>query len=101
MRPESQEARRVADLRWFLGTLPRPRAAFTGGIGRGTGTPMRRWIARPVAALLALLASGAGVQAQDLVPWRQGVVRPKADAGFWWMAVEGGFARQQGLDLKM
>jgi NitT/TauT family transport system substrate-binding protein len=59
-----------------------------------------------IAALTIWLAGGAqvGVRlagAQDLVPWRQGAVRPKADAGFWWMAAEGGFAKQQGLDLKM
>jgi NitT/TauT family transport system substrate-binding protein len=53
------------------------------------------------AALMMWLAGGAQVGAQDLIPWRQGAVRPKADAGFWWMAAEGGFAKQQGLDLKM
>jgi NitT/TauT family transport system substrate-binding protein len=47
-------------------------------------------------------ALGMGsLAAQDLVPWREGTVRPKADAGFRWMPAEGGFARQQGLDLKI
>ncbi len=39
--------------------------------------------------------------AQTLVPWRHGTVAPKGDAGFFYMAAEGGFAKQQGLDLKM
>src|SRR2546423_393045 len=61
---------------------------------------------KPLCAVLMAgwLASFAGddcVRAQDLVSWRQGVVRPKADAGFWWMTAEGGFARRQGLDMKM
>ncbi len=33
--------------------------------------------------------------------WRHGTVVPKGDAGFIYMAAEGGFARAQGLDLKM
>jgi NitT/TauT family transport system substrate-binding protein len=50
-----------------------------------------------------LLACGAGhvVLAQNLVPWRHGAVQPKGDAGFWYMAAEGGFARSQGLDMQM
>jgi NitT/TauT family transport system substrate-binding protein len=50
-------------------------------------------------SLWALFVGPVG--AQELVPWRQGVVAPKGDAGFWWMAAEGGFAKQQGLDLKL
>jgi NitT/TauT family transport system substrate-binding protein len=55
-----------------------------------------------IAALLTVpLLCAAPTRAQDLLSWRQGVVAPKGDAGFWWMAAEGGFAKQQGLDLKM
>jgi NitT/TauT family transport system substrate-binding protein len=52
-------------------------------------------------ALAAALALTSTAGAQDLVPWRQGAVQPKGDAGFWWMTAEGGFAKQQGLDLRM
>ncbi len=55
------------------------------------------WVAT---AFLAL----AGVQtaaAEDLVPWRHGTLIPKGDAGFIYMAAEGGFAEKQGLGLKM
>jgi NitT/TauT family transport system substrate-binding protein len=62
---------------------------------------MKRWSEALIAALLLTALGACGSRAQDLVPWRQGVVRPKADAGFWWMAAEGGFARRQGLDLRM
>ena len=44
-----------------------------------------------VSLLVALVQPAA---AQDLIPWRQGAVAPKGDAGFWWMAAEGGFAKQ-------
>src|ERR1043166_10196229 len=54
-----------------------------------------------VCALVLALTAAHRARAQDLVPWRQGAVTPKGDAGFWWMAAEGGFAKQQGLDLKM
>jgi len=51
-------------------------------------------------ALLAILApcltGGTASRAQELIPWRQGAVAPKGDAGFWWMTAEGGFAKQQG-----
>src|SRR5260370_380696 len=51
--------------------------------------------------LLLAFAGGHAVLAQELLPWRHGAVQPKGDAGFWSMAAEGGFARQQGLDMKM
>jgi NitT/TauT family transport system substrate-binding protein len=46
---------------------------------------------------LSLLA--VAVRGDDL--WRHGTVVPKGDAGFIYMAAEGGFARAQGLDLRM
>src|SRR3954447_7888865 len=63
------------------------------------GGPMQRRLS--AAAAFALLLAVDGAPAQELMPWRQGVVAPKGDAGFWWMTAEGGFARQQGLDLRM
>ena len=62
---------------------------------------MRRRSAVLIVTSLLAAAGGLGVGAQDLTPWRQGVVQPKADAGFWWMAGEGGFARRQGLGLRI
>ena len=44
------------------------------------------------AALLALPA-----QAQSLKPWRQAMIMPKADAGFFLMAAKRGFAEREGL----
>ena len=61
-------------------------------------------IPRPALGLvtaLLLVVGAAPLAAQELVPWRQGTVRHGGDAGFWWMAAEGGFARQQGVDLKL
>jgi NitT/TauT family transport system substrate-binding protein len=48
------------------------------------------------AALLLTLISAT--HAED---WRHGTLVPKGDAGFIYMAAEGGFAKAQGLDLKM
>jgi NitT/TauT family transport system substrate-binding protein len=50
-------------------------------------------------AILAAAATVAG--GQTLVPWRHGTVAPKGDAGFFYMAAEGGFAKAEGLELKM
>jgi NitT/TauT family transport system substrate-binding protein len=44
-------------------------------------------------------AGAAAVHAEDL--WRHGTLVPKGDAGFIYMAAEGGFAKAEGLDLKM
>jgi len=47
-----------------------------------------------VAALLAFPA-----QAQSLKPWRQAMILPKADAGFFLMAAKRGFAEREGLKV--
>jgi NitT/TauT family transport system substrate-binding protein len=47
----------------------------------------------------AALAGGATVRAEEL--WRHGTLAPHGDAGFVYMAAEGGFAKAEGLDLKM
>jgi NitT/TauT family transport system substrate-binding protein len=51
------------------------------------------------ASFAAALIGAAAAHAQDL--WRHGTLVPKGDAGFIYMAAEGGLARAEGLDLKM
>lgn len=51
-------------------------------------------LALTVAALLLTSA-----RADEI--WRHGTLVPKGDAGFIYMAAEGGFAKAQGLDLRM
>lgn len=56
-------------------------------------------LVRCLACITWLLACPAVSHAQDL--WRHGTLVPKGDAGFIYMAAEGGFAKAEGLDLKM
>jgi NitT/TauT family transport system substrate-binding protein len=64
-------------------------------------------IKRALASLvlsLAFLGAAAALRivgAEQFTSWRHGNVVPKGDAGFFYMAAEGGFASAQGLDLKM
>jgi NitT/TauT family transport system substrate-binding protein len=51
------------------------------------------------AAIAFAFASTTTPHAENL--WRHGTVVPKGDAGFIYMAAEGGFAKAEGLDLKM
>src|SRR3954447_11564184 len=53
---------------------------------------VRRGGALAVTVLLLVPA-----QAQDLKPWRQAMIIPKADAGFFLMAAKRGFAEREGL----
>jgi NitT/TauT family transport system substrate-binding protein len=50
-------------------------------------------------AALAAVFGAAAARAEDL--WRHGTLAPRGDAGFIYMAAEGGFAKAEGLDLKM
>ncbi len=50
------------------------------------------------AAALMLAATSVG-QADELKVWRQAMIAPKADAGFFLMAARRGFAAQEGLKL--
>jgi NitT/TauT family transport system substrate-binding protein len=52
-------------------------------------------------AALVVIATAAPLRAQESIAWRHGAVHPKGDAGFWWMTAEGGFAKRQGVDLRM
>src|SRR5258705_8530798 len=47
----------------------------------------------------ALMAGPA--QAQSLKPWRQAMIMPKADAGFFLMAAKRGFAEREGLKVEV
>jgi NitT/TauT family transport system substrate-binding protein len=47
----------------------------------------------------AALPVAAPVQAQELKPWRQAMIIPKADAGFFLMAAKRGFAEREGLKI--
>jgi NitT/TauT family transport system substrate-binding protein len=54
-------------------------------------------VRRCLIVLVCLLAGAARAQS----PWRHGTVLPKGDAGFIYMAAEGGFASRNGLALQM
>jgi NitT/TauT family transport system substrate-binding protein len=73
-----------------------------------TTTALIGLLARPAAATLVVaLACPAPAQdlkaqdlkAQDLKPWRQAMIIPKADAGFYLMAAKRGFAEREGLKI--
>lgn len=57
------------------------------------------------AAVLAALITPALLavkgHAEELKVWRHGIVEAKSDAGFVFMAADGGFAKKQGLDIKI
>jgi len=55
----------------------------------------------PTICLSMLLVAGAAAQAQDLKPWKHGVIEPKGDAGFSLMVSRHGFAAKQGLKLEI
>src|SRR6202165_3903884 len=54
-----------------------------------------------VATAVVLAAFAAPAQAQSLKPWRQAMIAPKADAGFFLMAARRGFAEQEGLKIEV
>ena len=53
-----------------------------------------------VALVVTMLAAGPAA-AQQLKTWRHGIVEAKSDAGFVFMAGNGGFAAKQGLKIEM
>jgi NitT/TauT family transport system substrate-binding protein len=61
-------------------------------------------VMRPVVgfgvALLVALALTPSAKAEDLKVWRQAMIAPKADAGFFLMAARRGFAIEAGLKLE-
>jgi NitT/TauT family transport system substrate-binding protein len=56
-------------------------------------------LASSLAAAAVLLAGPA--QAQSLKPWRQAMIMPKADAGFFLMAAKRGFGEREGLKIEV
>jgi NitT/TauT family transport system substrate-binding protein len=54
---------------------------------------------RLIATVVLLLAASAG--AQELKPWKHGVIEPKGDAGFMLMVGTRGFAEKHGLKLEI
>jgi NitT/TauT family transport system substrate-binding protein len=54
-------------------------------------------LAAPLAVAVAVAATP--VAAQNLKPWRQAMIIPKADAGFFLMAAKRGFAEREGLKV--
>jgi NitT/TauT family transport system substrate-binding protein len=52
-------------------------------------------------ATLLLLAASAAAPAQELQPWRHGVIEPKGDAGFSLMVGQRGFAAKHGLKIEI
>ena len=55
----------------------------------------------PTICLSMLLLVGASAHAQDLKPWKHGVIEPKGDAGFSLMVSRHDFAAKQGLKLEI
>ncbi len=51
-------------------------------------------------SLAAALMAATGAQAQDLKIWRQAMIAPKADAGFFLMAARRGVAEKEGLKIE-
>ncbi len=51
--------------------------------------------------LVAAVAAGASVAAQELKPWRHGVIEPKGDAGFMLMIGQRDFAAKHGLKIQI
>jgi NitT/TauT family transport system substrate-binding protein len=52
----------------------------------------------PLIVAVMLLASPC--DAQQLAPWRNALIQPKADAGFYLMASKGGFFEKEGLKVE-
>src|SRR4051795_8777273 len=52
-------------------------------------------------ALAVTVLLAVPVQAQSLKPWRQAMILPKADAGFFLMAAKRGFAEREGLKVEV
>src|SRR5712672_665372 len=63
--------------------------------------PLRAGLAGILAAALMVAVAPSCAQAQDLKIWRQAMIAPKADAGFFLMAARRGFAEQEGLKIEV
>jgi ABC-type nitrate/sulfonate/bicarbonate transport system substrate-binding protein len=55
-----------------------------------------------LAAVLSVASAQAqGLKAESLKTWRQAMILPKADAGFFLMAARRGFAEREGLKVEV
>ncbi|HEY1475643.1 MAG TPA: ABC transporter substrate-binding protein [Pseudolabrys sp.] len=54
-----------------------------------------------IALLVAVLFAAGAARADELKPWKHGVIEPKGDAGFSLMVARHGFAEQQGLKIEI
>jgi NitT/TauT family transport system substrate-binding protein len=61
---------------------------------------LRGGLAGSLATLMVVMAA-PGACAQNLKVWRQAMIAPKADAGFFLMAAKRGFAEQEGLKIEV
>ena len=52
-------------------------------------------------AAAVMLSFSSAAPAQDLKPWKHGVIEPKGDAGFMWMVGKHDFAAKHGLKLEI
>lgn len=61
-----------------------------------------RRFGRAIAAAATVVALCGGMaMAQSGKPWRHGIIEPKADAGFFFMAERRGFFKKMGLDVQI
>src|SRR5499427_5245568 len=89
-RRASQERSRQGPARPLAGRLDRPHRGVRVNAPSST---------RLLSLIALAFVSATTLHAQDV--WRHGTLVPKGDAGFIYMAAEGGFAKPEGLDLKM
>jgi NitT/TauT family transport system substrate-binding protein len=89
----------------FIETAPHPHPLPAGGERERTSRvaaflfPNRTAVHSHLAAITLLVASLSPALAEDLKPWRHGVLEAKSDAGFIMMADRGGFATKHGLKM--
>src|SRR5262249_337605 len=93
-RPDPQGRRPPED-----GQHRHPRASAGARRQMSALTKRRETIARAFGCLVAATLLAAPLRAQDLKPWRQAMIIPKADAGFFLMAAKRGFAEREGLKI--
>src|SRR5262249_30072047 len=62
-----------------------------------TSTPM--WLTARLVIVTPMVVASHAAHAQMLTPWRNALIEPKADAGFYLMASERGFFEKEGLKV--
>ena len=85
--------------RWPAKVGARLDCRVTRGGDESEMTTSAKSLARSIMSAAFLLGGAATALAEDV--WRHGTLTPRGDAGFIYMAAEGGFAKAEGLDLKM